>query len=775
MKIHRLREGRSKPHMGKFRRMVEQSPDVLFRFVFQPERRYEYVSPSVEGLLGYLPEDFYQHPGKVLQIAHLDDRPILENLLLGKPVPPYFQMRWIHKDGRVILTEQHVHMEYDAEGNFLAVEGVVRDISDRFSIEDTLTKLIYSSPVSIAIGSLVDGRFLVVNDGFVSLLGYEREEVLSRSPLEINLWAQPEHREQLIQSLQEGKEIRNQEVLLRAKDGQLIFGLATFTIVQYGGIPCLLSIVVDIRERKQQITELEAVASLTTALRDALTYDEIYPVILDQFQAALHSDASGVVIFDERMQNLVMKLARGAWAGWTGQELRNFTSVEILLQLRDQPYLDNLIQEKADVTNYGVVMDFKALGCIPLIGEKQVMGNLWFARRTPVRQEEMDILLEMGQTAANAIYRASLHEQTAIHLQRMTALRAIDQAISASLDLHLTLNILITQITSQLHIDAAGVMLYDPHLHTLKTSVFRGVNYPEFTGTRLRLGQSSAGRIAVTRELEFTTDPELLDKVFRDKMRMAGFVTYIGIPLIAKGKIKGVLQLFHSEKVEQNPDFIDFLNALGTQAAIAIETAELFEQLQRSNARLRLASEGAIEALSRVMEIHDHEQAGHARALAGLTLRLAERLGIDRDDLVHIQRGVLLHDIGKIAIPDEILFKPGPLSEEEWEIVRRHPLEARKMLEQIVDLRPALEIPVYHHEKWDGSGYPAGLKGDSIPLSARIFAVIDVWDALCSERPFRRAWSEEQALVYLTDQAGKLFDPAVVKAFVKIQQEKQEK
>jgi HD-GYP domain-containing protein (c-di-GMP phosphodiesterase class II) len=151
-----------------------------------------------------------------------------------------------------------------------------------------------------------------------------------------------------------------------------------------------------------------------------------------------------------------------------------------------------------------------------------------------------------------------------------------------------------------------------------------------------------------------------------------------------------------------------------------------------------------------------------------LTLQLARQMGLSDDDLVHIRRGAILHDIGKMAIPDRILLKPGPLTAEEWDIMRKHPTYAYTWLSPIRYLRPALDIPYYHHERWDGSGYPRGLKGQQIPLSARIFAVVDVWDALCSDRPYRAAWSYEQVRDHLQQHAGVHFDPQVVEIFLSL-------
>jgi HD-GYP domain-containing protein (c-di-GMP phosphodiesterase class II) len=151
-----------------------------------------------------------------------------------------------------------------------------------------------------------------------------------------------------------------------------------------------------------------------------------------------------------------------------------------------------------------------------------------------------------------------------------------------------------------------------------------------------------------------------------------------------------------------------------------------------------------------------------------MTLTLARALGIGEDELAYIRRGALLHDIGEIEIPKNVLHKPGKLTDEEYELMRSHTIRAYEMLSPIEYLRPALDIPYCHHEKWDGTGYPRGLEGEQIPLAARIFAVVDVWEALCSDRPYRPAWNKEKALVYISEQAGKHFDKKVVEVFMDV-------
>jgi cyclic di-GMP phosphodiesterase len=192
------------------------------------------------------------------------------------------------------------------------------------------------------------------------------------------------------------------------------------------------------------------------------------------------------------------------------------------------------------------------------------------------------------------------------------------------------------------------------------------------------------------------------------------------------------------------------------------------ENLRTAHKRLSEAYEATIEGWSRAMDLRDRETEGHSRRVTELSIKLAQAMGLSDEDIVHLRHGALLHDMGKIGIPDSILHKQDELTEEEWIIMRKHPKFAFDMLNAIDYLREALDIPYFHHEKWDGTGYPQGLKGDQIPIAARIFAVADVWDALTSDRPYRPAWSREEALNYIREQSGKHFDPQVVVLFFRV-------
>ena len=285
----------------------------------------------------------------------------------------------------------------------------------------------------------------------------------------------------------------------------------------------------------------------------------------------------------------------------------------------------------------------------------------------------------------------------------------------------------------------------------------------------MRLGEGLTGQVIVKQAILHVTDLQNAPETRNEPLiRREGFVTYIGIPLIVKGQIKGVFEIFHRSLLSPTLDWMEFLHTLAGQAAIAIDSSQLFENLQRSNQELRQAYDTTLEGWARALELRDRETEGHTRRVTKLTLDLARFMAVSDKELVNIHRGVLLHDIGKMGVPDHILKKEGPLSKDEWEEMRQHPVYAYNLLSPISYLRGALDIPYCHHEHWDGSGYPRGLKGEQIPLSARIFSVIDVWDALLSDRPYRGAWPQDKVANYLREVAGTILDPTIVDIFFRM-------
>ena len=383
---------------------------------------------------------------------------------------------------------------------------------------------------------------------------------------------------------------------------------------------------------------------------------------------------------------------------------------------------------------------------------------------TPGQIKALGVLADIG---AAALENARLHRQTSMRLSQLQALRTIDIAISSSLDLHVTLDVLLDRVLT-LGIDGATVLLFDAGTQKYSPAASRGIAARQVGRTPIQPGEGPCGVAVLERRPVTSRDPAAdAARCPRCKvLSQAGYQWCLALPLIAKGQVKGVLEVVRLADADLDIDQREFLEALAGQAAIAVDNAALFTDLARSNQELTLAYESTLEGWSRALDLRDRETEGHSQRVTATTLRLAEAMGIRQAELVHIRRGALLHDIGKLGIPDAILHKTGPLTEEEWVIMRKHPEYARDMLQPIPFLRPAVDIPYCHHENWDGTGYPRGLKGEDIPTAARLFALADVWDALRVDRPYRSGRPDAEARESIRSNRGVRFDPAIVDVFL---------
>jgi PAS domain S-box-containing protein len=404
----------------------------------------------------------------------------------------------------------------------------------------------------------------------------------------------------------------------------------------------------------------------------------------------------------------------------------------------------------------------------PIVSEGYV--NLYGRDITDRKKAESSLARQAEELRQRNLELARLNELTERRMQQLAAMRTVDMAISSSFKSELVMDILLEQLTTQLNVHAADILIFHPAMQAFRFFCGRGFYTSPASPEYLRMTDSYAGR--ATQERRMVKVPHLDEKkdgpkIF-PKIAKEGFVSYACLPLIAKGQIKGVMEICHREPLELGPEEDSFLEMLAGQAAIAIDNAEMFEYLQSSRDELQLAFNSTLAGWARALELRDRESEGETQRGADLAMRLAQLLGESENDLTHIYRGAILHDIGMISVPDSILLKPGPLSDEEWTIVRRHPQVAFDILTPVLFLRPALDVPHSHHEKWDGSGYPLGSQGEHIPLPGRIFAVVDVWNALRSDRPYRKAWTDANAAEYIRNQSGKQFDPAVVKVFFRL-------
>jgi len=346
-------------------------------------------------------------------------------------------------------------------------------------------------------------------------------------------------------------------------------------------------------------------------------------------------------------------------------------------------------------------------------------------------------------------------------LKQLERLIEINLAITSTLDLDHVLDLIIAKAVEMLDCEAGSILLYDKDKGHLVFAASTSADHQTLKDIPIPMDGSLAGEI-------FTRNTTLIVNQVEKDPRHDSLVgkqihfqtkSLLGVPMKIQERVTGVLEALNKKGGYFTVTDSEILAAIAGQAAVAIENAQLV-------LALREAYDSTLEGWATALDLRDKETEGHSRRVMELTVSLAGALGVQAE-LPYFRQGALLHDIGKMAVPDSVLYKTGPLTDEEQQVMRQHPQYAYDMLSRIRYLRPALDIPYCHHERWDGAGYPRGLKGREIPLAARIFSIVDVWDALCTDRHYRKAWPKEQALEYIQEQSGKAFDPEITEVFLR--------
>ncbi len=663
----------------RFRLLAENAPDLIYRFRYLPSPQFEYVSPAVRAVTGYSPEECYANPNLFYDIVLPADRALLKDAALADEENRPFVLRWVRKDGKVIWAERHNVLIRDELGMVHAVEGSVRDVTERI----------------------------------------------------------------------------------------------------------------------QRQLELEAIASVSAALRTAPDRANLVQAILNQVSLLLQANGTAMFLKESNGSALVCATANGRLTHTQGLTLapgqgipwQTLQSGQLFMTqtYASDPYdLRTLLIEgdsppgnrpgHRSVPKGG---NMQAMACTPLMTQDQEIGVLVIERTLPIDEQEGRLLTMIANIAANAIQRTTLHEAWHRNARQMAAVSEVGRVLSEKLEVPVIFKRLDHYLYELLPgITVIFISFYDAELRQF-TCQFASIEGEPQDVSNFPPAPLEPPGIGTQSEVVYTRRPQIFNDLQGRLVRIRGGVTMVGAsgplsqsglyaPMLGRDQVVGVLQVQADKPNHFTAEDAEVISLVANTAAVAIENARLLEDLQQSNLELLQAYDATLEGWTRALDLRDRETEGHTKRVAQAAAGLARSLGLSGEDLMNFQRGALLHDIGKMGIPDGILLKPGPLTADEMEIMRRHPQYAHDLLQPTEYLRPALQIPYCHHEKWDGTGYPRGLKGEEIPLEARIFAVIDVGDALRSDRPYRPAWSEEDALEYIRMQSGLHFDPAIVEAFFKM-------
>jgi putative nucleotidyltransferase with HDIG domain len=528
----------------------------------------------------------------------------------------------------------------------------------------------------------------------------------------------------------------------------------------------LILIVRDTTEQKRKADSAEQHRKLMGTLQESAR----------QLSRELDSQVLGNVITQACIEHLG---ASEVWLGWLkiGQGMQELGflstgSTETGLSKPNNDEINTLLVNKIALlatNDPGSNGPQHSRALFPILANNQVMGVLGLVveQANFFTPEMIDYFFAYNALVGSAIQNAHLYEDSRRQLSQMQTLRSIDQAILSSMDMKSMTEVILKEVAKHIHVDALSLLILDPKTQMLNFVDGFGFHFETLRHSHLRIGESFAGQVALEKRIVYVENLQSDPKNFSRAARFheEGFMMYLGTPLIARSEVRGVLEIFQRRPFEPDEEWYTILETLSNQIAIAIDNTLLVKFLKDSRLELTNAYDATIEGLSRALELRDRETEGHTRRVAKMTVELARRMGVSDADMPLVHQGALLHDIGKMGIPDAILLKPGALLPDEWEIMKQHPLYAYQLLAQVKHLKQAMDIPLYHHEKWDGTGYPYGLKGEQIPFPARLFSIVDVYDALTSNRPYRSAWPVDKTMTYLQSQSKIFFDPDVVPVF----------
>ncbi|MFV1948995.1 MAG: HD domain-containing phosphohydrolase [Anaerolineales bacterium] len=634
-----------------------------------------------------------------------------------------------------------------------------------------------------------NGRWIDMNESTLRLFEYQDEEQIWNDSV-MDLFWNSEDRAEYMKVIEQEGFLKDYPLKFKKKDGSKIETLVSATPYEIGGkLVGYQGFIHDITdkllaedEKEQTRIQQELIDDLAIEMGTSLKLEDMYHSIAIHAQELIKADGLNIFKYDQSRKLIQLEYVwdRSNPAEVNENNRDRFDSLDQDLRhqfLNDKvPLIIDRLAQYRDENDLGGDDDGNCATLLaPVVVDDKVIAVLQLLSRQADSFNNADLLLitRMANVVAIGLQKAYLFQESQVLVKKLSSLQRIEQVILENLSLPSTLDILVDNLVGELGVHAADILYFHPILKSLKFITQTGFRENILQHTDLEIGEGLAGQAAETKKMVQVLD---LSKDDRKDNRSAdfnseGFVSYFAVPLHAKNRIVGVLEIFHREKLDPGQDWIDLLEMIAGLAALAIDNQNLHDDLIRSRNKITLGFDAIIRGWAQAMELRGIESEGHWRRVEELTMKLAAKLGLEGDTLIDLQRGALLHDIGKMGIPDQILLKNGRLTKEERKQIGRHPLDAYELLQPIDGLGSALDIPLYHHERWDGNGYPHGIESEDIPLPARIFAVVDVWDALQSGRPYRKAFTRSEALLHMKKQSGKHFDPRVVKVFLDLIEE----
>ncbi|MGD2080992.1 MAG: PAS domain S-box protein [Nitrospirota bacterium] len=613
-----------------------------------------------------------------------------------------------------------------------------------------------SLPDSVIVTDL-DQNVIAMNEGAIAKFKLQKEQILGKS---IALLFPQESQENVLESLEECIEngtAKDEEIAIWSGHEQATISVAYATIKDKTMKPVAAYLLV--REAKSNAnTRIQHVRD-----RAAASIRESEQL----FRSIFNYSPIGTAIIDLNAQIVDSNPNLQEMLGYSGEELLSLHFEQITHPedvTADESQFNKLIKGK--INSYRKVKRYvKKNGAI-------IWGELSMSLITDSKGAPQFCIGMINDITKRVKSDVRLKES----IRFLESLRTIDLSILSNYSQDVLVDEVIAAVLTNLKADAASIFGINSTTRQLYLIGHKGYHTQKIHNLTIRLGKCFPGHVIRQKEnlvindipSYLTMTPKMtLTKEYIQFLEEEKVKSYFGTPLIVRGDIKGVLEVFHRSSIRITSTAEKILMTLAGQVGIGMENGELHQHLSTTIDDLTIAYDDTIEGWARALDFRDKESEGHSRRVTDMTVRIADMMEIDDKAFINIQRGALLHDIGKLGVPDAILLKPGKLNDKEWGVMQRHPEFAFELLSPIEYLKDAVHIPYCHHEKWNGTGYPRGLKEEAIPIEARIFAVVDIWDALNSDRPYRPKWEKVRILEYLKTLSGTELDSKVVEMFIK--------
>ena len=782
---------------AKYRTLVEQLPAATYIVEYRETTNSIYVSPQIESIFGFTAKEWLADADLWVNQLHPEDRDkVLDEFnlrdKLNQPIDMDYRIvtrqgrvRWIHDQSVLILDETGVRYGH----------GLIFDITERKKVEESLEQsekrfraLIENSTEAI---TLLDSNGGVVYDtpAAPGMLGYGPEEWMDQNVFE---FLHPEDLATLrllFQSLARTPGARSNNILrVKHKNGSWRWIEAVVTnLLEEPAVKAIVANYRDITERRQAE---KALIESDQRFRDLFEnspvsiWEEDFSQVkayLDNLKDEVQSDFETYLVDHPDVASTCANLVKIVDVNQASLVLQGAATKAELLENLSRTFTPKTLvafqQQLITIWNRERRLEIDGIQQT-LDGQQRDVTIIWAV--VPGYEENYSRVLV---SLIDITERKLAEEEIQSRNEELSTLYGLSRALAEANDVETVLDLVSRRTVESLHTTFARISLLEgDELITHSVYPIRVLDHDLFAGSRKPIAS-----LPYCQSVFAQGEPVILNintTAIGDEERAILLLDFTQtlciIPLRVHdfssnaNIVLGGLMVGEVRNPEREPftaEKLRLARSIGDQAAIAIESTRLFNDLERSNVEIFHAYDATITGWSAALDLRDKETEGHTQRVTETTLRLAKRIGFSEQELIHVRRGALLHDIGKMGIPDRILLKPDKLTDEEWVIMRLHPTYAFQMLKPITYLRLALDIPYCHHEKWDGTGYPCQLSGEHIPMAARLFAIVDVYDALTSDRPYRASWSKEKTLQYIRELSGSHFDPQVVAAFLMMMEE----